>query len=65
MKKLLVIHNKYREIGGEDIAVNNEVVLLREKFIVEELYFTNDIKNYFLQAIYFIINKNFQSIKQI
>ena len=25
MKKLLVVHNKYQFLGGEDIAVENEV----------------------------------------
>ena len=63
MKKLLVIHNKYRDYG-EDIAVNNEVVLLKEKFIVMFI-FCNDIKNYFFKNIYFLINENFQSLKQI
>lgn len=65
MKKLLVIHNKYREIGGEDIAVDNEVNLLKEKYIVEELYFSNNFKNYLIQAFYLIFNKNFQSLRLI
>ena len=30
MKKILVIHNKYRQLGGEDIAVNNELLMLRK-----------------------------------
>jgi len=65
MKKILVIHNKYREIGGEDIAVDNEVNLLKDKYIVEELYFSNNFKNYFIQAVYLIINKNFQSLRLV
>ena len=36
MKKILVIHNKYREIGGEDIAVENELTLLKKLFIVKK-----------------------------
>ena len=47
MKKILVIHNKYRHIGGEDIAVDNEISLLRNYFRVSELYFENDIGNFF------------------
>ena len=45
MKKILVVHNKYRNLGGEDIAVANEVALLKQYFKVEELYFENTIKN--------------------
>ena len=43
MKKILVIHNKYRNLGGEDIAVENEILLLKEKYEVEILYFDNNI----------------------
>ena len=63
MKKVLVIHNQYREIGGEDIAVQNEVQFLKKYFEVDELYFKNIIENIFSQFIYFLINKNFKSIK--
>ena len=63
MKKVLVIHNQYREIGGEDIAVQNEVQFLKKYFEVDELYFKNIIENIFSQLIYFLINKNFKSIK--
>ena len=34
MKKILVIHTKYRNKGGEDIAVENEIVLLKENFVI-------------------------------
>jgi len=30
MKKILVVHNKYRERGGEDIAVDNEINILKK-----------------------------------
>ena len=29
MKKVLVIHNNYRNRGGEDIAVENEIIFLK------------------------------------
>ena len=29
MKKILIIHNNYRNIGGEDIAVKNEISYLK------------------------------------
>ena len=28
MKKILIIHNKYQTLGGEDIAVKNEIASL-------------------------------------
>ena len=45
MKKLLVIHNSYRNVGGEDIAVNNELSLLDKHFEIEKLIFSNQIKS--------------------
>ena len=65
MKKILVIHNRYLEKGGEDIAVNHEVELLKNKFNVKELYFDNKINNYLSQAFYFLINKNIKSIGRL
>ena len=60
MKKILIIHNKYREVGGEDIAVENEIDLLQSSYKVETLIFENDIRNYFMQFFYFLINRNFK-----
>ncbi len=65
MKKILVVHNRYLEEGGEDIAVNHEVELLKDKFNVKELYFDNKINNYLSQAFYFLINKNIKSIRML
>ena len=39
--KILIIHNKYRNLGGEDIAVDNEVQFLQKHFEVKTLYFSN------------------------
>ncbi len=61
MKKILVIHNKYRQIGGEDVAVQKEVELLRNYYEVETLYFSNEIQNYFTQGISFLLNTNLSS----
>ncbi len=65
MKKILIIHNKYRELGGEDIAVRNEIDLLQTLYNVETLIFENNIKNHFLQFIYFLINRNPKSEKEL
>lgn len=67
MKKILIIHNQYRELGGEDIAVNNEVEILKEHFNVEKLYFTNniEIEKYFSQFMSFMRNKNMESSKVV
>ena len=40
MKKILIVHNKYQNIGGEDIAVENEIEILQKYYKVEVLYFT-------------------------
>lgn len=65
MKKILIVHNKYREVGGEDIAVENEINLLQSSHKVETLIFENDIRNYFMQFFYFLINRNFKSEKEL
>ena len=63
MKKILIIHNKYRLTGGEDIAVENEVEFLKKRFQIKTLYFSNDITSYFYQLVWFIFNKNTKSNK--
>ena len=43
MYKILVIHTKYRITGGEDIAVENEVSILKKNYEIETLYFSNKV----------------------
>ena len=57
MKKILIIHNKYQNIGGEDIAVDQEVNTLKKYFDVHELYFSNNFSNYF-SDIFGLLNSN-------
>ncbi len=64
MKKILIIHNSYRETGGEDIAVKNEVNFLSEHFEVETLMFDNKISNFYKQILYFLLNRNLESEKK-
>ena len=65
MKKILIVHTKYQNIGGEDIAVENEVRFLEKYFDVKSLYFTNKIENYFNDLSLFILNKNRKSMKKL
>ena len=43
LKKLLIIHNKYRVTGGEDIVVEQETKILEKHFIVQTLMFSNKV----------------------
>ena len=63
MRKILVIHNKYRIRGGEDIAVENEIKLLKKHYNVKELYFSNAIEKPLIQFFSFLFNKNNDSIE--
>ena len=65
MRKVLIIHNKYRFRGGEDIAVENEISLLRNSYIVEEIFFENSVTNFFSQFISFLTNKNKKSMRLV
>ena len=55
MEKILVIHNKYRNIGGEDIAVSSEIEFLKKYYKIETLYFENYISNLFFDLLSFIL----------
>ena len=65
MKKLLIIHNRYREEGGEDLSVLNEIELLKSEYIVETIFFDNHIRKPISQIIYFLLNKNYESAKKV
>jgi len=63
MKKLLVVHNKYQNIGGEDIAVKNEINFLEKNYEVELLYYENKISSYLNDLITFLTTKNKKSLE--
>tara|TARA_Y100000992_G_scaffold42886_1_gene24467 strand:+ start:1219 stop:2370 length:1152 start_codon:yes stop_codon:yes gene_type:complete len=65
MKKILIIHTRYMNIGGEDIAVDNELQLLDKNYEVRFLSFKNDLSNIIPQLLSFILNSNFQSNKKL
>ena len=56
MKKILIIHTRYMNIGGEDIAVDNELQLLDKNYEVRFLSFKNDLSNIIPQLLSFILN---------
>lgn len=65
MKKILILHNKYIAKGGEDIAVQREIELLKEKYIVKELIFDNKDTGILNTIIIFLTNSNFRVNKII
>ena len=65
MKKILIIHTRYMNIGGEDIAVDKELQLLNKNYEVRFLSFKNDLSNIISQSLSFILNSNFQSNKKL
>jgi glycosyltransferase involved in cell wall biosynthesis len=65
MKKILVIHNKYKFLGGEDIAVNAEVSILKKYYDVELLIFDNASINFISDVYSFVFNRNPRSIRML
>ena len=65
MKKILILHNKYREIGGEDIAVQNEIKFLQKFYEGDVLYFENSYKNFFAAVLTLLFVNNSFSNKKI
>lgn len=63
--KVLLIHNKYKFTGGEDIAVNNEIELLSLEHEVRVLNYENNLKGIFFQILSFFINSNFKSLGKL
>ena len=63
--KILIVHNKYSQLGGEDVAVDNEIELLSDYFNVETIFFKNEIKSDLSQFVYFIRNNNKTSVSEL
>tara|TARA_Y100000389_G_scaffold203420_1_gene251801 strand:- start:8922 stop:10082 length:1161 start_codon:yes stop_codon:yes gene_type:complete len=61
MKKILIIHNNYQNTGGEDLAVINEVQLLKKEYIVDTLYFSNNVDRYLSTLFWLIFGVNLNS----
>ncbi len=63
--KILVIHNNYQNVGGEDIAVKNEVSFLKKFFEVETLYFHNNKENLVYNFFSLAIGSNLVSNRKV
>ncbi len=64
-KKILVIHTHYREKGGEDIAVDEEVKFLSKFYNVDTLFFSNKFEKKFIQSLFLILNYNYFSLRKL
>ena len=65
MKKILIIHNRYQNQGGEDVAVENEINFLKKYYLVEEIIFENRFKNYISEIVYLLIGNNYKSARLV
>ena len=63
MKKILIIHNRYQYVGGEDIATDKEIQLLSKNYDVETLIYENSKKDLIYTFISFFTNTNYKSLK--
>jgi len=61
VKKILVVHNNYRDLGGEDIAVKNEIKFLKKYYQVETLLFSNKTNNIISNIFSLILRNNINS----
>lgn len=61
MKKILVVHNNYRNLGGEDIAVKNEIKFLKKYYQVETLFFSNKANNIVNNTASLLLRNNVKS----
>ena len=62
MKKILIVHTKYTQKGGEDIAVEKEIDYLKSYYKVETLIFENTFKLKIKEIKAFFYNKNVESL---
>ena len=61
MKKILIINTKYKELGGEDSNIFDEIYLLSKHYEVEYLEFDNSKKLSIFDLLSFLNNSNFTS----
>ena len=65
MKKILIVHNKYINLGGEDLVVVNETKLLNKRFKVKNIYFQNTSRLDIFDFMSFVTGTNRKTLKTI
>ena len=65
MKKILIVHNKYLNLGGEDLVVVNETKLLNKRFKVKNIYFQNTSSLDIFDFLSLITGTNRKTLKTI
>ena len=63
MKKILVVHNRYQLLGGEDVAVDSEINFLSKHFEIKKVIFENKLENIFLDTFFLVTGFNLKSKK--
>ena len=64
MKKILLVNTEYREYGGEDANIKDELNLLSKNFVVELINFSNKSNN-LASILSFISSNNYSSNKAL
>jgi len=64
-KKILIINTTYRQLGGEDINIIEEVNFLQKFYKVDYLEFQNKKKLQFKDLFYFLMLNNKDSNSQL
>jgi len=65
MKKILIINTKYRNFGGEDSNIHDEISLLSKSYDVDYIEFDNNEKFSIYDLISFFTSSNYASNKRI
>jgi len=60
MKKILIVHNFYRNYGGEDSNIYEEIKFLKNQFNVKFFEAKNDFKFSFFALLSLVIRSNFK-----
>ena len=63
-KKLLIVHNFYRDFGGEDVNINEEIKFFSKQYEVRFFSKDNKKKLNFIDILSFVIRKNFNTDKE-
>ena len=65
MKKILILHNNYKNYGGEDSNLENEILFLKKYYIVENITVKNSNKLNLKVLISLMLLSNSDSNKKL